>query len=431
MTVWLELLIVVGLIVFNGFFAMAEMAIVSSRRTRLQSLAESGRRGASLALDLAANPGRFLSGVQVGITGISVLSGAYGGATLGNRLGEYLDTFPQIQPRGHEIAVALVVVGITIVSIVVGELVPKRIALTRPEDIAARVARPLQIVVMIARPLVFLLEHITRFALAILRVPEERRDTVTEEEVKIAVAEGTEAGAAAKVEQEMIHGVLDLADTPVGAVMTPRPDVNWIDLDDDPQSLAREIADCPYSRLVVARGGDLGHPLGVVQKKDLVGDLIAGRGLDIEKHLLQPNYVPENSPALRVLELFKNVPVHVAFVVDEYGDFLGLVTLTDILSAVSGTLPEEFPAAGQSMRQRPDGSWLVDGRIAAEDVAAKLGLETGGDFHTAAGLALDRLARIPEEGDTFTIGKWRVEVLDMDGKRIDKLLFRPLNAAVE
>jgi putative hemolysin len=425
MTVWLELLIVVALILLNGFFAMAEMSVVSSRRTRLQAMAEEGWRGAGLALELADNPGRFLSGVQVGITGIGVLSGAYGGATLGTRLGTFLDSFPIFHQRGHEIAVAVVVVAITVFSILIGELVPKRIALTNPEGIAARVARPLQIVVMVARPLVWLLEIVTRVTLLMLRIPEERRDAVTEEEVKIAIAEGTEAGAIAEVEQQMIHGVLDLADTPISAVMTPRPDVNWVDLDDDPQSLAREISECPYSRVVVARGGDLGHPLGVLQKKDLVGDLIAGRELNIEKHLLQPNYVPEGTKALRVLELFRNVPVHIAFVVDEYGDFLGLATLNDILGAVAGNLPEEFGPVGADIKQRADGSWLVDGRAAAEEVAARLGIETDGDYHTAAGLALDRLARIPEEGDRFKIGDWHVEVLDMDGKRIDKLLFTP------
>ncbi len=424
MTVWLELITVVGLILLNGFFAMAEMAIVSSRRLRLQAMAEGGNRGAARALDLAENPGRFLSGVQVGITLIGILSGAFGGATLGSRLGEWLATIPFFGSRGHEVAVALVVVGITVLSLIAGELVPKRIALTGPEAIAARVARPLQIMVTIARPLVWLLEKTTKLILSLLRIPENRRSKVTEEEVKIAIAEGTKAGAIAKVEQEMIHGVLGLADNPVSAVMTPRPDVTWIDLDDDADTLAREIADCPYSRLVVARGGDLGHPHGVVQKKDLVGDLIGGRGLNIEAHLLQPNYVPEGMTALRLLELFRKVPMHVAFVVDEYGDFLGIVTLTDVLGAVAGNLPEEFEMPGAELKRRPDGSWLIDGRAPVEEVAQKLGIETGGgDFHTAAGLALDRLARIPEEGDTFNIGAWRVEIVDMDGKRIDKLLF--------
>jgi putative hemolysin len=431
MTVWLELLVIVGLTALNGFFAMAEMAVVSSRSARLQAMVEDGRRGAQRALDLAGNPARFLSGVQVGITAISILSGAYGGATLGTRLGDYLDTLPLFQPRGHEIAVALVVVGITILSLVAGELIPKRIALADPEPIAARLARPLQFVVLAARPIVWILEQITHIVLAALRIPENRRDTVTEEEVKIAIAEGTQSGAIAKVEQKMIHGVLALADTPVSAVMTPRPDVQWIDLDDDPQSVARDIADCPYSRIVVARGGDLGRPLGVVQKKDLVGDLLAGRELNIEKHLLQPSYVPETIPVLRLLELFRHVSVHLAFVVDEYGDFLGLTTVNDIFSAVAGHLPEETGSRDGGMRQRPDGSWLVDGRTPAGEVAATLGIEIEGDFHTAAGLALDRLARIPNEGESFRIGRWRADVIDMDGKRIDKLLFSPVEEPAE
>lgn len=426
MTVWLELLVIVGLTALNGFFAMAEMAVVSSRRTRLQAMAEEGRRGARGALDLADNPSRFLSGVQVGITGIGILSGAYGGATLGNRLGDYLNTLPIFEPRGREIAVALVVVAITVLSLIVGELIPKRIALTSPEAIAVRVARPLQILVLLARPIVWILERTTRIILAALRIPETRRGTVTEEEVKIAIAEGTESGAIAEVEQRMIHGVLALADTPVSAVMTPRPDVRWIDLDDEASSIARDIADCPYSRIVAARGGDLGRPLGVIQKKDLLDDLLAGHALDIERHLLQPSYVPETIPVLRLLEMFRHVPVHLAFVVDEYGDFLGLVTLNDIFTAVAGHLPEEFQADGEVMRLRPDGSWLVDGRTPVGEVATRLGIAVEGDFHTAAGLALDRLARIPDEGDSFEIGGWHVEIIDMDGKRIDKLLFRPL-----
>ncbi len=426
MDLWVELAVVTGLILLNGFFAMAEMAVVSSRRLRLKAMGQDGAKGARVALTLLENPGRFLSGVQVGITGISVLSGAFGGATLGNRFGDYLDRVPMFQPRGHEIAVALVVVGITMMSLIVGELVPKRIALAAPETIAARVARPLQIVVILARPLVWILEKISAGALALLRIPSERRGKFTEEEVKLAIAEGTEAGAIAEVEKEMLHGVLGLADNPVTAVMTPRPDVEWIDLDDDRETIAKEIAECPYSRVVVARNGDLGRPLGVLQKQDLVADFIAGQPLNVEAHIQQPIFVPENITVLRVLENFRKVPVHVAFVVDEYGDFLGLATLNDVLGVVAGNLPEEFELPGEEMKQRPDGSWLVDGRTPIDEVATTLGIKPGdGDFHTAAGLALERLARIPDEGDAFSVGEWRVEVIDMDGKRIDKLLFCP------
>jgi len=425
MNVWLELAIVVGLILLNGFFALAEMSVVSSRRLRLQQLAEAGSRGAARALALADNPSRFLSGVQVGITLIGILSGAIGGATLGARLGAVLDKMPMLQGRGHEIAVAVVVVGITMLSLIAGELVPKRIALTDPEGIASRVAGPLHYVVLIARPLVWFLEKTTKLMLVLLRIKDQRPDNVTEEEVKLAIAEGTEAGAIDPIEKDMLHGVLALADNPVTSVMTPRPDVYWIDLNDEPKTIATEVADCPYSRLVVVRGGDIGHALGVVQKRDLVSGLIANGKIDIEGNLREPTYVPENISVLRLLEIFRKTPIHIAFVVDEYGDFLGLVSLTDILGAVAGEIPEEHDT-GTNMKRRADGSWLVDGRTPVEEVASRFGLTIeNGDFHTAAGLALDRLARIPSEGEAFMLEGWRVEIIDMDGKRVDKLLFVP------
>jgi putative hemolysin len=411
MTVWLEVAIVVGLTLLNGFFAMAELAIVSSRRIRLQQMAEAGSRGAARALQLAENPGRFLSGVQVGITLIGILSGAYGGSTLGARLGTVLNQYPIFAPRGEEIAFIVVVIAITALSVVVGELVPKRIALLKPERIATMVAGPLQILVLIARPLVWVLET----------------STVTEEEVKIAIAEGTEAGVIDEVEEEMIHGVLALADSSVASIMVPRPDVYWIDLSDESGAIEREIADCPYSRIVVVRDGDLGRPLGVVQKKDLVGDLISGRGIRIEERLIEPSFVPESMPVLRLLETFKASPVHVAFVVDEYGDFLGVATLNDVLEGIAGNLGEEHEQPPENIVRRPDGSWLVDGRAPASDLVEKLRLQdASGEFHTAAGFALERLAHIPVECETFEIPGWRIEVLDMDGKRIDKLLFTPM-----
>ena len=427
MSVWFELAIVFGLILLNGFFALAEMAVVSSRRIRLQQMAEEGNKGAGQALALANRPGRFLSAVQVGITLIGILSGAFGGATLGARLGPLLDQIPGVAPLGPQIAVALVVIGITALSVIVGELVPKRVALSSPESIASRVARPVQILVAAAHPFVWLLERSTAAALVLLRIPERRGDNVTEEEVKLAIAEGTEAGVIDEVEEEMIHGVLALADRAVTAIMTPRPDVYWIDLEDDKETIAREVAECPYSRIVVVRGGDIGRPIGVIQKKELVKNLIAGEKLEIEPHLREPIYVPENIQVLRMLEMFRKVPLHVAFVVDEYGDFLGVVTLTDVLSAIAGELPEEHEPVSEDVLRRTDGSYLVDGRASIEELSDKLDLrDAGGEFHTAAGFALERLARIPVEGDSFEIGNWRVEVIDMDGKRIDKLLFVPI-----
>ncbi len=427
---WLELAILGGLVLLNGFFALSELAVVSSRRLRLQQMAEAGNRSAARALALAENPGRFLSSVQFGITLIGTLSGVFGGATLGLRLGAFLDQFPFFAHYGERVGLAVVVVFVTALSVVVGELVPKRIALSNPEPIACRVARPLEIVAAIGRPFVWFFERSTAVVLAILGVKDRGVQNVTEEEVRFAIAEGTEAGVIDEVEEEMIHGVLGLADRSVASIMTPRPDVYWIDLDDEPDSVARDVAECPYSRLVVARDGDMSHPLGVVQKKDLVEDLIAGRGVRMEAHLLETTHVPETMPAMRVLQIFRSVSLHVAFVVDEYGDFLGLVTATDVMNAVAGDLPEEHRPLTQELLKREDGSWLVDGRAPIDEVKETLGLrlETNGDYHTAAGLVLERMARIPEEGEHFELDGWRVEIVDMDANRVDKLLFIPPQA---
>lgn len=431
MDVALDIAALIALFLLNGFFAMAEMAVVSSRRIRLQQLSEEGRPGAAQALALADNPGRFLSAVQVGITLIGILSGAFGGATLGTRLGPVLDQIPGVAPHGMQAAVVLVVIGITALSVVIGELVPKRVALSSPESIAMRMAGALYVLAVMFRPFVWLLERSSAVLLKILRVPERRKHNVTEEEVRFAIAEGTEAGVIDAVEEHMIHGVLALADRSVATVMTPRPDVHWVDLDDDAEQVKREITDCPFSRIVIARGRDLGHPLGVLQKKDLVSASLAGRPLEIERHVLEPLYVPENMHVLRLLEMFRKVPVHVAFVIDEYGDFLGMVTLTDVLSAIAGELPEEHQPTSEEMTRRADGSWLIDGRVSIIELADKLGLSTPteGEFNTAAGLALERLARIPVEGDAFDVEGWKVEIVDMDGKRVDKLLFVPPGAA--
>lgn len=430
MGIWLELAVVLGLILLNGVFAMAEMAIVSSRRIRLQQMAEGGSRGAGRALALSENPGRFLSGVQVGITLIGILSGAFGGATLGVRLGGFFSGLGVFGAYANEIAFGTVVVAITFVSIILGELVPKRTALSTPETIASVLARPLELLVAAARPMVWLLEKTTALVLALLRIRTDRPGGVTEEEVKLAIAEGTQSGVIDEVEEEMIHGVLALADRSVTSVLTPRTDVYWVDLDDGPAALAREIADSPYSRIVVARGGDIGRPVGIVQKKDLLTDMLVGLPLRIEENVIQPLYVPETLPVLRLLEMFRTANLHIALVVDEYGDFLGVATLHDVLEGIAGDIAQEHEAGIEEMVKRPDGSWLVDGRTSIDRLKEELGIEAEeGDFHTAAGLALDKLARIPVEGDHFIIGDWRVDIIDMDDKRIDKLMFVPLEPA--
>lgn len=427
MGIRIELAVVVGLVLLNGFFALAEMAIVSSRRVRLQQLAEAGSGGAARALALAEDPSRFLSAIQVGITLIGVLNGAFGGATLGARLGLVFGELGWFGKYGDDVAFGIVVLLITAFSVVIGELVPKRVALSRPEVLATRVARPLDIFAMVFRPFVWMLSASSDALLRLVGIKGDSGQSVTEEEVRLTIAEGTHAGVIDDVEEEMIHGVLELADRSVDSIMTPRPDVYWIDLDDPPEEVGRDVAECPYSRLVVARDGDLSHPLGVVQKKDLVSNLIAGQGVRIDEHLRQPLTVPEGIPAMHLLEMFRKTALHVAFVVDEYGDFQGVVTLTDVMSAIAGDLPEEHRPAQQEILKRDDGTWLVDGRAAIDEVKEALGLrmETDGDFHTVAGMVLDVLERIPVEGEHFDVEGWRVEVIDMDGNRIDKLLFTP------
>ena len=423
-----EIAVVLALVLLNGFFAMSEMAIVSSRRPRLQQLAQQGDRGARLALSLTEDPSRFLSVVQVGITLIGILAGAFSGATLADKLGHVLNGVPGLAPHGSTVAFALVVIAITYLSLILGELVPKRIALAAPEPIAARVAGPIMVVARIGRPFVHLLSLSTAAVLRLIGVKPRSDASVTEDEVRTVIAEGVEAGSIAPGERLMMERVLSLADRPLRAIMTPRADVWWIDVADPPERIRRDVRESPYSRLVAARDGALDAPLGVVQKKDLLHALLDGRELDARTAIREPLVLPESTSVLRALEAFKRSPVHIAFLVDELGTFEGLVTLNDVLEAIAGTLPEEHEqGTAPRLTRRLDGSWLVDGRAGVDELRETLGLGTlpEGDYHTAAGLALGALGRVPSEGEHFELAGWRVEVIDMDERRIDKLLFTP------
>lgn len=423
-----EVAIIFALILLNGFFAMAELAVVSARQARLQLLAKDGKVAAERALDLAQDPSRFLSAVQIGITLIGILTGAFGGATLAEHLAAWLRDFPTLAPYATSLSVGIVVVIITYLSLILGELVPKRIALNAPERIAMFVARPLGIIAFVARPVVSLLSLSGSLVLALLRIRESGQDAVTEEEVRTVIAEGTAAGAIDPVEHRMLESVLRLADRPVRAIMVPRPDVFWVDLDDDEETIREDLLETSASRIVVARGGNLQEPLGVVRKKDLLAAALAGRSLDIEKTMIQPLYVPEGISVLRLLDLYKTQPAHIAFVVDEFGSFEGLVTPTDVLEAIAGDLAVDH--AARDIQPRGDGSYLVDGGASVDDLHGLLGMRIAEDreYHTAAGLVLDTLGRIPNEADEVEINGWTVEVVDMDGHRIDKLLFTPAEA---
>ncbi|AWK88924.1 hemolysin family protein [Azospirillum thermophilum] len=424
--IW-ELLVIVLLILLNAFFAMSEMALVSARRARLQQLVEDKRsKGARVALELADNPGHFLSTVQVGISLTGIIAGAYGGATLADRLGVFLDeSVPSVAPYGRQVAFALVVAAITYFSLIIGELVPKRMALVNAERIASAVARPMRLVATVAAPVVWFLGASTDAVLKLFRLPTTREQTVTEEEVKSLIKEGTQSGVFEPAERKMIEGVMHLSDRTVRSIMTPRPDLMWLDLSDPAETLAREIRDSGYSRFPVCRG-DVDELQGIVAAKDLLNRALSGQPFDLRAALTKPLVVHDGTPVFRLLELFKQTSAQMAVVVDEYGSVEGVATLTDIMEAIAGELPDLGEESDGAV-QREDGSWLVDGMTPVEEVESLIGvrdLRGEGDFHTIAGFMLDHLGHIPQAAEHFFWNGIRFEVIDMDGRRIDKVLIQ-------
>ncbi|MNS39049.1 Magnesium and cobalt efflux protein CorC [compost metagenome] len=425
----IAIVVVLLLVVLNGLFAMTELAVVSSRKSKLQSRAERGDRGARAALKLSEEPTQFLSAVQVGITLIGILAGAYGQATIAGELDRILEiAFPAFAPYSQFFATALVVVLITYVSLIVGELVPKRLALIFPEAIASKMAAPISTMALLMKPFVLLLTASTSGILKIMGVKDRDGSDVTQEEVESILAEGTSAGLIEPEEQEMIEEILRLGDRAVRVAMTPRHEVFWIALDDTEDVLREEIRTCPYSRIVVARESDVDNPLGVVHKKDLLDSLLTDGSFDIEKLVAEPAFIPQSTSVLKALEILKGSKVHMAFVVDEYGAFEGVVTATDLLEMIAGDFNESHDELGQSIRKREDGSWAVDGQADLDELGDVLGEDFGEheSFHTVAGLVLHHLSRLPQEGEILQLGRFEVEVLDMDDRRIDKLLFRAI-----
>ncbi|WP_114859461.1 hemolysin family protein [Azospirillum brasilense] len=422
-----EIAIIVALTLLNGVFAMSELAVVSSRKTRLQSMADQGNGGARMALRLIDDPSRFLSTVQIGITMVGVVAGAYGGATLGDRLGQWLDSFPALAGRGELLGVGGVLVVITYSSIVLGELIPKRIALKSPERVASLIAPPMRLLSRVAAPFVWLLGASTDLLLRLLGLQGAREESVTEEEVRSMISEGTQAGVFAPAEKEMIDGVLRLADRTVRTIMIPRPDVAWLDLGKTQADQLAAIRAGGHSRYPVCRG-ELDELVGVIHTRDLVDALVEGRPFDLEAQVARPLVVHDGTPILKLLELMKTSGHHLAVVVDEYGSIEGIVTLTDILETIAGDLPDVGEAMETAAVRREDGSWLVEGWMPVdefEDTVGLRGVRGTGDFHTVAGLVLHHLGHVPVAGEAFEWNGVRVEVVDMDGRRIDKLLVVP------
>ncbi|WP_341530663.1 hemolysin family protein [Nostoc sp. UHCC 0302] len=425
-----EILIILVLIIANGIFSMSEMAIVSARKVRLQQLANQGDAKARVALKLAESPNHFLSTVQVGISLIGILTGAFGGATIANRLAVYIKLVPFLAAYSEPIAFGIVVLIITYLSLIVGELVPKRLALNNPERIAAVVAIPMRALAALASPMVFLLSASTDMVLRVLGITPSDEPQVTEEEIKILIEQGTEAGTFEEAEQDMVERVFRLGDRPVSYLMTPRPDIVWLDLEDSAEENRNKMIDSAYSRYPVCQGG-LDNVLGVIPVTDLLARSFRGEALDLTVGLRQPVFVPESTRGLKVLELFKQTITHMALVVDEYGVIQGLVTLNDIMSEIVGDVPNADDEENPQAVQREDGSWLLDGMLPVEEFLELFGMEEWeseerGSYQTLGGFVITHLGRIPAAADHFEWQKMRIEVMDMDGNRVDKVLVVPI-----
>jgi putative hemolysin len=422
-----EIAIVVLLVLLNGFFAMSELAIVSARRARLRQLAEDDNTGAQLVLDMAEDPSAFLSIVQIGMTLNSVFAGAYSGATLAGKLAVHLNDYPWIYPHGEAAALGITVASVTYLNLVVGELVPKRIGLAYAEKIAVRVAHVMGLFAIVAAPVVWLLRKSTDLILRLMRLHNPPEQKITEEEVKDMIAEGTQSGALKPAEKNMLDGVMRLADRSVRTIMTPRMDMVWLNVDDTPSEHKTVIRSSGYSRFPIARG-DMEEILGVVHAKDLLNASFEGLTLSIKPVMRPPLIVPDTTPVLRLLDQIRQSGQHIAIVVDEYGSVEGLVSITDIIESITGGLPERGRETMAAPVMREDGSWLIDGMTPTDEVEAVIGLKNmrgEGDFETLAGFIVERLGRIPAAGDFFRWEGARFEVVDMDARRVDKVIVTP------
>jgi len=420
------ILVILLLVAINGVFVMAEMGVVSSRKPRLQQFSNEGNHGAEAALELATHPDRFLATTQIGITLISILTGALGERTLTERLSIQLMQVPQLVAYSETIAFAIVVIGITYVSLVIGELLPKRVALHNPEAIASAMAGFMNFLSRLCSPLVLLISGSTHLVMRAvgLRFPES--PPVTEEEIKVMMEQGTEAGVFEEAEHDIVKSIFKLGDRAVSALMKPRREVVWLDLDDPFVENQKKLASSLYSRFPVAQGS-LDNVLGIVQTKDLLTRCLAGSRIDFRENLRPPLFVPEGLAALRLLEMFKKSRTHIALVVDEYGGVEGLVTLNDILEDLVGDVASVDMPEERQVYQRPDGSFLIDGKLQIDDLKellkiAKLPDEESGSYQTLGGLVMLEVGRVPVTGDTFETDGFKFEVVDMDGKRVDKVL---------
>jgi putative hemolysin len=416
-----EIIVILLLILLNGVFAMSELALVSARRARLAVLERKGVAGATTARRLAEDPQRFLPTVQVGITLVSIVAGMFGGARIASRLQPVLAQIPFLRPFAEWLSFVLVVVVITYLTLVLGELVPKQLALRRPEPVAARIAPIMAGIARVAAPFVWVLGKSSALVLRLFGAHRGTRQTVTEEELRALLAEGAQAGVLEMEERDMIERVLRLADKPVRAIMTPRTELVWIDRTDPPRDIAATLKAAPHSRFVVC-DGSVDNVVGVVQAKDMLDRVLEGGDLSIAAALRVPMIVPDTVSALDALERLKSDQLGLALVMDEYGSFEGVVTAADVLEAIVGEPADTQPAAGDT--EKLPGALIMDGLMPVDEVKARLflpDLPDPGSYHTLAGLLLALMRRVPRVGDRIVFAGWRFEVTEMDGRRVARV----------
>ena len=430
-----EIIFIILLILANGIFALSEIAVVTSRRSRLQQRREEGDFGAAAALEMVDSPGHFLSTVQVGITLIGIMAGAYGGATIAEELAEELRAWPSAAAYSDALSLAIVIAAITYLTIVLGELFPKRLALSNPEKIASFISPPMSAFSVLARPLVFILNASTDLLLKIFGVKQNEPPAITEEEIRMLIDQGTTAGVFEEEEQDIVERVFYLGDQRTEAIMTPRAEIVWLDIDDAPEDIQSKITSGPFSIFPVCQGR-LDRVIGIIESKDVLSCSMNSHKVELEKSLLPPLFVPESMRALKVLERFKQTGIHLAIVVDEYGSVRGIVTLTDILEGLVGDIPHIEDLEEPHIMRREDGSWLVDGAVPIKELKEALQIdqfprEGEGLYQTAGGLVMACLEKVPATADYFEWKNFRFEVVDMDGQRIDKLLITLIKANMD
>ena len=413
---------------------MSEMAIVSARKYRLEQEAEKGNKGAIKALELSDNPNRFLSTVQIGITLIGILSGAFGGATISEEIGLEIAKIPQLAPYSAGIGVAIVVLIITYLSLVFGELVPKRLALSNAEKIAAAISGLMQVISKITTPIVALLSGSTDLILRILGVRNISGDDVTEEDLKSILDQGTISGIFEETEQDMVEGIFRLGDRNINAFMTPRTETIFLDINAPYEEIQKKITEHPFSRFPVIQDSQ-DDVIGIVKSRNLLLQRIEGEKYDIQAVMEQPLFIPESTSALDVLQDFRSTGIELAVIVDEYGGVLGVVSMDDIIEAIVGDVAEPTGEQEKDAIQREDGSWLFDGKIHFDELKDYLNIselpdEEEGDYETLSGLIMSQLGRIPTSGDYFDWGDYRFEVVDMDGRRVDKVMVYSIKESI-